>query len=174
MTTSSGSKEYYERNKEKLKEKHKLYREANRDKIKEKQRARQLARTEEDIIKKATYDREYYVKRLPYKMWYGAKGRAAKTGLPFNIDKEDIIIPDKCPVLGLVLTSHVKGIRDNSPTLDRKIPSLGYIKGNVSVISNLANRIKQDATHEQIIKVAEYVKTIEKGEAYASMFGVSS
>ena len=43
---------------------------------------------------------------------------------------------------------------DNSPTLDRIVPELGYIKGNVWVICQLANRIKTNATADQILAVA--------------------
>jgi hypothetical protein len=35
---------------------------------------------------------------------------------------------------------------DNSPSLDKIIPSLGYVRGNVQVISQRANSIKRDAT----------------------------
>lgn len=39
---------------------------------------------------------------------------------------------------------------NNSPTIDRINPKLGYIKGNVWVISNKANRFKNDATLEEL------------------------
>lgn len=48
--------------------------------------------------------------------------------------------------------------RDSSATIDRLNPNLGYIKGNIAVISNLANRIKSNATAEQIEKVYKWLK----------------
>lgn len=94
----------------------------------------------------------------------GARYRARIKGLPFNIDKSDVVIPDVCPVLGIPLfTSHGKHT-DNSPSLDRVVPSLGYVKGNVVVISNLANTIKTNATWDQIALVALWLKgmSVEK------------
>ena len=97
-----------------------------------------------------------------YQMLSGARSRAKKKGIPFNISNRDIQLPDVCPVLKIPLLPSTGSLTDNSPTLDRRMPSLGYVKGNVSIISNLANRIKTNATSEQIAAVLEYVKSIER------------
>ena len=83
---------------------------------------------------------------------YRVKSRAKKAGIPFNIGISDIVIPDVCPILGikLVLTNQGKGYHTNSPSLDRINPTLGYIKGNVRVISARANLLKNDATSHEI------------------------
>jgi hypothetical protein len=91
------------------------------------------------------------------------KSRAVARGIPFNLDIEDISFPSVCPVLGLELSREVGGKSVASPSVDRIIPSLGYVKGNVQVISELANRMKSDATPEQLILFAEWVlKTYKK------------
>lgn len=84
-------------------------------------------------------------------MFLRCRKRAKQLGIKFTITEADIVIPRKCPVLGLslvVLTSGKRGGRwqDFSPTLDRVIPSRGYVPGNVWVISGRANRIKNDGT----------------------------
>jgi hypothetical protein len=63
-----------------------------------------------------------------------------------------------CPVLGIPLFRNrgAKGQGPNSPSLDRIVPQLGYIKGNVIVMSSLANRIKNDSTPEQVMAVAKW------------------
>lgn len=80
-----------------------------------------------------------------------AKYRAKRKNLPFNITPDDITIPTHCPVLGMPLKP---GGGDSAPTLDRVVPGLGYTRGNVLVVSNLANRIKTNAAIGDIAKVA--------------------
>lgn len=84
--------------------------------------------------------------------------RAKSKGIPFTIEVSDIIIPEYCPVLGIKLKARDGKLCDSSPSLDRIIPALGYVKGNVIVISNKANRIKSNATPEEIRRVADFFK----------------
>ena len=61
----------------------------------------------------------------------------------------DISIPNKCPVLGIAIDPAVKGKRtDNSPSIDRLVPELGYVKGNIHIMSWRANRIKNNGSLE--------------------------
>lgn len=97
------------------------------------------------------------------RMLSGAKQRAKDKGLMFDIHYEDIAIPNLCPILKIPLIPSIDGTHsDNSPSLDRKIPYLGYTKGNVKVISMKANRIKSDATSAELEAVLSYVKSIEE------------
>ena len=86
------------------------------------------------------------------------KYRAQKRGIAFNLTIEDIAVPDFCPVLGLPLYRNSGGRAQgpNSPTVDRIDPGLGYVKGNVRVISARANAIKSNATPEELLRVATY------------------
>lgn len=104
----------------------KRWREANRDAVLEQEKQRRKARVE-------------------YRLWHGARKRAIERGLPFTIALTDIKVPDVCPVLGLKLEVAEGKVRPNSPTLDRIIPSLGYVPGNIAVISQKANTMKSDA-----------------------------
>lgn len=90
---------------------------------------------------------------VPRKLWHAAKTRAAKKKLPFNISPEDIVIPAVCPVLGIQIVRNKgnNGSRNaSSPSVDRIYPELGYIKGNVRVISLRANILKNNATLAEI------------------------
>jgi hypothetical protein len=95
-----------------------------------------------------------------YQMWCHARKRAKKNNLEIDITPFDIPeIPELCPVLGIKITRNIKensknhGPSDNSPSLDRIDTSLGYIKSNIRIISNRANRIKSDSSFEEIEKI---------------------
>ena len=45
----------------------------------------------------------------------------------------------------------------NSPSLDKIIPELGYVKGNVRVISFKANKYKNDMDRETVQKILDYM-----------------
>lgn len=84
-----------------------------------------------------------------------ARRRAKDLGLEFNLTPEDVFIPTHCPVL-LIPLERASTDRDASPSLDRINNDLGYIKGNVVVVSFKANRIKSNASFEDLQKVVEY------------------
>lgn len=92
------------------------------------------------------------------KMWQRAKTRCAKSGKEFSIDKEDVVIPKLCPILGIELEVHKgsPGGKPYSPSLDRIDSSKGYVKGNVWVISQLANAMKANATEDQLRTFSKY------------------
>ena len=97
------------------------------------------------------------------RMLSGAKQRAKEKELMFDLHYEDIQIPNICPILRIPLIPSVDGTHnDNSPSLDRCIPYLGYTRGNVKVISMKANRIKTDANSNEIAAVLNYVLKIEE------------
>lgn len=85
-----------------------------------------------------------------------------KHNIPFNLDYEFLlsIATDTCPIfkIPLVWISHGRGSpKNDSPSLDRIIPDLGYVKGNVAFISNLANTIKQTVTEKELYAVADWL-----------------
>lgn len=88
-------------------------------------------------------------------MFHRAKQRARLKNIPFTITLTDIVIPSFCPILGLELIRNKGGKQalPNSPSLDRINPNLGYVPGNVRVISFRANTIKNNATKDEIYKV---------------------
>jgi hypothetical protein len=79
-----------------------------------------------------------------------AKSRAKKRNIPFSINKKDIIIPTHCPLLGIKLKRSRKRLHPNSYSLDRINNDKGYIPGNVLVISQRANILKNNATLEEL------------------------
>lgn len=98
------------------------------------------------------------------KMLSRARQRAKAKNLPCELGITDIIIPEKCPVLGIPLefgnSEKKKAPQNNSPSLDRVIPELGYVIGNVQVISHRANLLKSSGTLEEHILLVEWMKTV--------------
>ena len=86
-----------------------------------------------------------------------AKARAKSKGVPFDLTVDDIVVPEVCPVLGIPIFVGDGLLTNNSPTIDRFIPSEGYTKENVAVISWRANRIKADATPEELRMVSQWM-----------------
>ena len=88
-----------------------------------------------------------------------AKYSAKRRGLEFDLTVDDIHIPVECPYLHIPLTrtqgqGHCIG---TNASLDRIDPTKGYIKGNIEVVSRLANQMKQNATREQLLNFARTV-----------------
>jgi hypothetical protein len=90
-------------------------------------------------------------------LWYVARTRSRQNGIEFTIVKEDIIIPDICPILGCKLTKG-NGYLPNAMSLDRIDNTRGYVPGNVRVISRKANLMKSDLTMDILEKLIKYIK----------------
>lgn len=95
------------------------------------------------------------------RLLYNAKQRAKRAGLPFNLTLDDIVIPTHCPALGIPLmpAKHNKP-RAGSPSLDKIIPELGYVRGNVCIISNKANAVKSDLNPEQLGRLLNWLRAV--------------
>jgi exonuclease VII large subunit len=91
-------------------------------------------------------------------IWKENRKRARARGIQFNLEPSDIVIPKVCPILGIELSFGVGRVHEASPSLDRIIPSLGYVKGNCFIISSKANRMKQDNTIEDFMKILKYIQ----------------
>ena len=74
------------------------------------------------------------------------------------------IEPKKCPVFGKKLIAGQGQSHDWSPSVDKIIPSKGYVKGNIQILSYLANKMKQNASPTQLKQFAQWVM---KGESNA-------
>lgn len=146
-------REYYRKNAEKLRVWQREYREGNPG-VTQAQRRRNYAENKEMA---AVQRREYKLRNLIGALLNSARYRAKQRGMEFNLSREDIVIPARCPVLGLEMTiGRSAGPRDTSPTLDRIDNAKGYIKGNVVVVSFRANRLKGDATLAEIRAIGAF------------------
>lgn len=108
----------------------------------------------------AGYSVQHRLRHPERYMLRAAKSRAKQRGLPFNLTYADIVVPAHCPILGLPLKHYHgegPGGRPDSASLDRLVPELGYVAGNVQVISHLANTMKATASIEHLRAFAAWV-----------------
>lgn len=92
-------------------------------------------------------------------MLYSARIRARQKGWAFDLTPEDIIIPTHCPVFGMML-SHAtgKGVKDDSPSLDRIDCKEGYVKGNIRVVSWRANNLIRDGSLQEFEQIVRFLR----------------
>ena len=106
--------------------------------------------------------KEAYKKDPIPQMLSNSKIRAKAKKLPHNITSDDIreVWPKDniCPVLKKPFEMGFKSRKTKSmaPSLDKIIPSKGYTKGNIVVISDIVNRLKSDASLEDLKKIINF------------------
>ena len=82
------------------------------------------------------------------------KARAKREGAEFSLDIDDVPWETRCPIMGMPLDYTLcdgKGAKPDSPTLDRIDSNKGYVKGNVQVLSWLANTMKSCASQDELM-----------------------
>ena len=119
------------------------------------------------------YHREYERKRrladpVPY-LLRRCKSRAEAKGVPFALTVADVTVPDVCPVLGIPIRSGSQpwrakcfGGESDAISIDRIDPAKGYVPGNIAVISWRANRLKNDATLEELEALVRWMRSIRR------------
>jgi len=92
-------------------------------------------------------------------MCASAAKRSRALGLAYDIKTEYVlsICPDTCPILGYDIKYGGGEKSKKSASLDRIDPELGYVMGNVQVVSLLANLMKSESSKEDQIKFARWV-----------------
>ena len=97
-----------------------------------------------------TYSKIWRNTNLASYIYNATKSRALRNNIEFTIQLSDVVVPTHCPYLGIPLIPGEGSIQDTSPLLDRIDNSKGYVKGNVEVVSYLANRAKSNMSVEQL------------------------
>lgn len=85
------------------------------------------------------------------------RAECKKKNIQFNLNEDylKLIWTNTCPVFKV--SFDLSGKRGSySPTLDRINPRAGYVKGNVAYISFRANRIKYDASIQELKDLVDW------------------
>lgn len=121
----------------------------------------------------SAYKQGYYAKnkgQIRNALWVGsiarsARKRARDANVPFDYGAVTEVLrnaPDCCPVLGHPFSVGGR-LTFDSPTLDRIRPHLGYVRGNVQIICQRANVVKNDASANEVERIAAYMRGLEGG-----------
>jgi hypothetical protein len=153
------SKDYREKNKEHLKAKRKEYYLKNKETICARTKANKKQKYATDPYSDLAKQKQWKIENQDKYLVQNARTRAKKYGVVFDISVDDIHIPEFCPYLGIKLEPFSEW---SSPSLDKIDPKLGYVRGNIQVISNLANTMKSSASIEQLVIFAENVLRLHK------------
>jgi hypothetical protein len=89
-----------------------------------------------------------------------SKHRAKKAGLEHTLTREDIIIPDVCPVLGVEMKREGRDTWVTAPSIDRIDNSRGYTPDNIVIVSRRANLLKKDATLTEMRSLVKFYNTL--------------
>jgi len=91
-----------------------------------------------------------------------ARRRAQSREVDFDLSPSDLRVPNYCPILGIRLRTAKDTPKKHSPSLDRIDPDLGYVRGNVQVISHRANTLKNNGTLEELQLVVQHLRDIRR------------
>lgn len=104
---------------------------------------------------------KYFANHSYARLYISSKSNAHIHNIEHTLTVKDIkeLMPAVCPIFNVPFTNITgkgKGGRAPfNPSLDRKDPTKGYTKDNVWIISFLANRMKQNATEEELVQFAK-------------------
>lgn len=121
-------------------------------KIKKQQELNELQMQKRLEIKRT--ERERHLHKLVM-----ARSRLHKVGCTLKL--EDIVIPEKCPVLGIPLTGDFLNSGDNTPIIERIHPEREYTKDNIIIMSRKVQKLKVSMGFLKSVDIAKML-TISK------------
>jgi hypothetical protein len=100
--------------------------------------------------------------KVKYQALVNIQDRSRKRGYESDLEITDLPILTKvCPVLGIEYRKGTLKDKDYSPSIDRKNTNLPYMKKyktNLVFISHRANRIKSNASVDELKKIIGYIQ----------------
>jgi hypothetical protein len=120
--------------------------------------------------KKAIKERQLLWQRIPKNrmrsMVSSRIGDCKRRGIPYNIEAfSDFLInpPENCSFCGVKLDYSIgAGYLNQGPSIDRVVPSKGYVVGNVTMLCRFHNSLKGGATASEHRAFADFMDKFEK------------
>ena len=113
---------------------------------------------------KSEYQRQRRVAQWARTRLAELRVKARKNGVPFDLVEDDLLLPERCPVFGTLMVLAPGRQNDQTPSVDRIVPSVGYVRGNIVIVSLRANRLKNDATPAEMRLLAVFYSNLEKSK----------
>lgn len=112
-----------------------------------------------------SYRKTWGLRNPVKKVWAAVKANAKKRGIHFDLTVADLeaVWTETCPVFGFQIQANEKRA-DNSLSVDRIDNSVGYVPGNICIMSWRANRLKMDASPEELEAVAAYMRRTQSSK----------
>lgn len=101
-----------------------------------------------------------YDKRDRMLRYWQTKRLRSKVEFTVTCDHLREIWTDTCPALGIPIALGKRQSDDGLAHLDRIDPSKGYVEGNVQWLSGKANRIKTNATLDELELLIKHMRSI--------------
>lgn len=103
-----------------------------------------------------------FSERVKFQALSNIRERAKRRGYESDLEISDLpVLTDSCPVLGIKYSKGSLKNKDFVPSIDRKNTNLPYLKkykDNLVFVSHRANRIKSDATIEELQLILQYLQ----------------
>jgi len=150
-------KRWSEENKERLKAKKTIWLKENPEKRKA------TVKKYKDANKEKA--QQYILDNYEWYLFNSARSRARVHNIEFSLLITDIRIPELCPYLSKPLTRiQGQGRQDYNPSVDRKDSTKGYTKDNIEIISDKANRMKNNASWEELFTFSENILKLKNSD----------
>lgn len=91
---------------------------------------------------------------------HNLKASANSQGVPYDLTPEylESIWTGKCAIFGTPISYLAEDFERPTAEIDKIKPELGYVQGNVAWVSHRANRLKDNATLEELKMVVAYLE----------------
>ena len=153
-----------ERNQQRLE---RYYRDKQNPEFVEKLRLKRLEKYKNNPTAEIERRTQYFIDNPEKYLLTTIKGRCKRDKIPFNLTESDFKdLPTHCPVFNIPLERNL-GKRKwsrNALSVDKIQPALGYVSGNIQILSRLANNMKSEATPEELLKFADWIYATYKKE----------
>ena len=123
------------------------------EETKEQQKERSIKWRRENIERARSTARHWNHKKWERHATGNCRARAKRKGVPFDMEPSDLFdpatgkLPIRCPIFPHIVLDYAGGPdRRKWPSVDRKVPELGYVTGNVWVVSIAANLWKSNGS----------------------------